>query len=275
MTAAEVEELSEEAYHRHPALSASGAKLLLPPNCPAIYRYRMDNPPEPKDVFDIGHAAHTLVLGKGAPIVDVGFDAWTTAAAKKARDEARAAGATPLRSQDYAAVHDMAKALRQHPIASALLSDGTAEQQLFWNDARTGVPLRGMLDYQIRASDGVALVADYKTSTSAAPEKFSRTLMDYGYAMQAAFYLDAVRANDIADEAAFVFVVQSKEPPYPVSCFEPDEQALQIGRQLMAQAIDIFYDCTDSGHWPSYSDRIESISVPAWVARQYPTQGES
>lgn len=267
MTAAEIE-LTDEQYHRHPALSASGAKLLLPPNCAAIYRYRADNPPEPKDVFDFGSAAHTLVLGKGAPLVDVAFDAWTTADAKKARDDARAAGAIPLRSQDYAAVHAMAKALREHPIASALLTGGTAEQKLFWTDEETGVPLRAMLDYQ-RQATGRLLISDYKTTASAAPERFSRSLADLGYHVQDAFYQDAARAAELSEEVAFLLIAQEKEPPYLVSVYEPDEEAVQIGRQLMRQAIDIYQTCSESGFWPGYSTDIERIGVPSWYSRRH------
>jgi hypothetical protein len=59
--------VEENTYHRdRGSLSCSGAKLLLPPSCPAKFRQRMDNPPEPKPHFDFGSVVHTLTLGAGS-----------------------------------------------------------------------------------------------------------------------------------------------------------------------------------------------------------------
>lgn len=276
MTAAAIE-LTDEQYHRHPALSASGAKLLLPPNCPAIYRYRMDNPPEPKDIFDFGHAAHGLVLGKGMDIeviqktakdgTKADADDMKAVSARDHAEAIRATGKVPLLAKDWATVQEMAEALRANELAAALIADGEAEQKLFWTDEETGVPLRSMLDYYRSGADRL-LVMDFKTAVSASPDRFKRSLIDYGYALQAAFYLEAVRANGIAEDAAFLFIVQMKEPPYLVSIFQPDEEALQVGTQLMRQAIAIYQGCTESGVWPGFTTGIEQISVPYWDANR-------
>jgi len=73
------------------ALSCSGAKLLLPPYCPAKFFWRQDHP-ERKKVWDFGSGAHNLVLGNGPDIVEVTCDNWMTKAAKQQRDDARAGG---------------------------------------------------------------------------------------------------------------------------------------------------------------------------------------
>ncbi len=70
-----VYDIPEGAYFADPALSCSGAKLLLPPSCPALFRYRQDHP-EHKDVFDFGSAAHKMVLGAGPPIALVDAPDW-------------------------------------------------------------------------------------------------------------------------------------------------------------------------------------------------------
>jgi hypothetical protein len=124
------------------ALSCSGAKLLLPPSCPAKFFWRMDHP-EHKKAWDLGSGAHQLVLGTGPELVEVKADDWRTNAAKAERDAARAAGKIPLLSRDVAVVKAMAAALEAHPVAWNLLDPehGHAEQSLFWTDQRTGVRL--------------------------------------------------------------------------------------------------------------------------------------
>src|SRR3954471_5458063 len=93
-------DIPELAYHAdcvsEGSLSCSGAKKLLPPSCPALFKWERENPPPPKRQFDFGHAAHKLVLGVGPELVGVDAPDWRTNAAKAQRDEARARGAVPL-----------------------------------------------------------------------------------------------------------------------------------------------------------------------------------
>ena len=264
-----VRDLPEQEYHAHPALSCSSAKKLLPPSCPAIFKWERSNPPAAKDVFDFGSAAHKLVLGVGADLLEVEADDWRTNAAKAARDEARERGAIPLLSKDMRVVEAMAAALHTHPIAKALLNrqSGRPEASLFWTDDETGVALRGRLDFlpDSEARDRL-IVSDYKTCSSAHPDKFARSAADYGYHMQAAWYLDGVSALNLADDAAFLFIAQEKTPPYLVSVIELDADALAMGRARARQAIDIYAACVDADSWPGYTSDVALVSLPRWAA---------
>lgn len=263
--------LDEATYHRHPALSASGAKKLLPPSCPALFRWQRDNPPESTKALDLGSAAHKLVLGVGAEIVAVDADDWRTKAAKDARDEAHAAGAIPLLREDVRVVEAMAAALREHPIASALFDPdrGKPEQSLFWTDPETGVPSRARLDWLPDAGDGRLIVGDYKTTVSAEPGAFAKSCASYGYAVQAAWYLEGVAALGLADHAAFVFVAQEKTPPYLVTVCQLDREALLLGERLAYKARTTFAHCTATDTWPAYVDDVAVISLPGWFVRMH------
>ena len=107
-------DLDELAYHAHPALSQSGAKLLL--DCPARFRWEMDNRTE-RDAFDIGHAVHAKVLGEGAPIAVIPATGRTKAeqtAHREAKEAARAEGKTPVTAEQAAEVDAMAEAVLVH-----------------------------------------------------------------------------------------------------------------------------------------------------------------
>jgi hypothetical protein len=114
-----VYDIPEDAYHRDPvpggSLSASGAKKLLPPSCPALFHHELRNPEPPKRVFELGSAAHKLVLGSGPELVRIDADEWRTNAVKAEVAAARDRGAIPLKPAAYDAVHQMAAALRSHP----------------------------------------------------------------------------------------------------------------------------------------------------------------
>src|SRR4051794_10326611 len=133
-----VADMPDDVYHADPvsegSLSHSGAKKLLPPSCPALFKWERDNGRPPKKAFDFGHAAHKLVLGVGAQLEVIPGDRWDTKDAKAAVAEARAAGRVPLKATEMQTVQAMAAALREHPIAGALLQpdSGRPEVSMFW-----------------------------------------------------------------------------------------------------------------------------------------------
>lgn len=248
------------------ALSCSGAKLLLPPSCPAKFFYRQDHA-EYKAAWDFGSGAHNMVLGTGPEIVECEFDDWRKKAAQDQRDEARAAGKIPLLTKELAVVKEMALAIQAHPIAGYLFDpyDGRPEQSLFWKDERTGIPLRARLDWLPDISTGRPIIADYKTADSAEPEKFRKAAADYGYHQQHAWYSDGLAAL-YGVLPSFVFVVQEKQPPYLVSIVEWHPEAVRIGRRRNERAIDIYRACINTGEWPGYTDTEPAeIMLPAWA----------
>ena len=263
-----VEGMPGEVYHADLALSSSGAKLLLPPSCPAVYRWRRDNPEPHKSAYDLGHAAHLQVLGIGPKVKVVDAGDWRTKAAKEARAEAYAAGEVPLLAEQWADVRAMAEELARHPMAAALLNPdhGRPELSLFWNDRPTGVAKRARLDWLHQRAGGRTVAVDYKTTTSAHPDALSKTVNSFGYHTQGAWYLDGVQALDLGDpDTLFVLIFQEKQPPYLVNCVQLDPHALRTGRDLAGWATQIFADCTAADSWPGYGTDIDYVSLPPWA----------
>jgi hypothetical protein len=270
--------MSDADYHADPipggSLSQSGAKLLLPPSCPAIFDWQRKHGRPPKAAFDLGHAAHNQVLGTGPEIVTVAADDWRTKSAQTQRAEAYDRGAVPILTAEAEQVRAMATALREHPIAGKLFDPdrGEAEVSAFWRDDETGVTRRARFDFLPHTVPGRRLVIpDYKTAASANPEKWVKRAADFGYHMQDVWYCDAARALRLADDVAFVFIVQETTAPYLVSVIQLDVTARAIGALLNRRALNVYAECTASGVWPGYTDGIALASLPAYVERQYET----
>lgn len=260
-------DIPAEEYHRDPvvggSLSSSGARRIL--ESPARFRYERDHPHATTKAFDLGHAAHELVLGAGPGYELVDRDRWDTNAVKAQVADIRAAGKVPLKRDDYEAVHAMAAALHRHPLARLLVADdGIPEQVLVWHDDATGVWRRAMLDWRRDR-----IIVDFKTTASASPAAFAKSVANFGYHQQDPYYRDGVVALGLADDPAFVFVVQEKEPPYLVAVYDLDDDAVRIGRERNRRALEVYRDCIQAGVWPGYSTDIETIALPRWVERQH------
>lgn len=263
-----VHELSDEEYFTGPlakaSLSSSGARDLLV--CPAKFRWKQQHPEPPKRTFDVGHAAHQLVLGAGPELVEFAGTGANPEAWQKKDDiahvaELRAEGKVPLKPSDYAMVHEMAAALQRHPYAPKLFSRGRPEQTLVWVDDATGVLCRAKCDWL--RPDGIV---DYKTARTAAPDALPKVVHDHGYAIQAAFYLRGFRKLHPGTDPWFAFSGQEKDPPYLVQPFQLTERALRWGDRRVAEALATYAKCLENDDWPGYpANEIPEIDLPAWV----------
>ncbi|MFD6113652.1 PD-(D/E)XK nuclease-like domain-containing protein [Streptomyces yangpuensis] len=265
-------DLSNSDYHADKtSLSSSGARKLLPPSTPAKFRHEQDNPQPATKTFDYGNAAHKLVLGNGPHLVLVDHDRWDTKAAKAEVAEARSEGGIPLKRYELDMVKAMAAAIRQHPLASALLDPawGQPEQSLFWTDGPTGIRRRARFDWLPSMHSGRLIIPDYKTAADASNEAFQKAIQQHGYNQQAPWYEEAAIALDLGGEdTELLFVVQEKTAPYLVNVVGLDYFAREIGRAKNRAAIETFAECTATGIWPGYGDEPNYLSLPGWAEKQ-------
>jgi PDDEXK-like domain of unknown function (DUF3799) len=278
-----VDGMPHDEYLAHPALSASGAKLLVQPGGPARFRHARDHGQAPRRAFDIGHAAHAAVLGvdPGTTVVmctptkrngDPDGDPYPapdfkSKSAQEDRDAIRAAGRVPVLASDLVRADEMAAALRQHPIASRLLhpDSGRPEVSLFWHDPEYGVDRRARVDW-LRTADttGRLLLVDYKTCQSADPAAIDRAIGAYGYDLSAAWYRDLLIGLGLATSVPVLLVFQETTAPYLPHVVELNDVWLSRGYDLVHRALTVYRQCTDTGTWPGY-DSITLSTPPAWL----------
>ena len=272
-------EIPEDVYHRDPvkggSLSYSGAKKLLAEGGPELYAYEREHPPEQSAEMELGTAAHKMVLGVGAELVEVEAKDYYTKPAKQARDEARERGAVPLLTHQMETVKAMAARIREHKRASQLLAQpGRPEVSAFWTDPEYGTWWRCRFDHMPEPDPRYRpVIPDYKTTAKdgAAPAKFAKACADFRYYLQAHVYTagyTAMFAGRIPAPPGYALIAQERTPPYRVAVYELHPAALRKGREDAARAMEIYRDCTEAGTWPGYSPEIELLDLPYWHYRE-------
>ncbi|WP_407316678.1 PD-(D/E)XK nuclease-like domain-containing protein [Isoptericola halotolerans] len=282
-----VRALDERTYHAHEgSLSSTGARTIV--QSPKQYRHDQDHPTEPTHAMELGTAVHTELLGVGSPIRYVEASSWQTKAAKEERAEARAAGEAPILEKDRVLVEGMAAAVREHPVAAALLAECTdREVSLFAPDPATGIVRRGRIDAITPLDHPDPKILDLKTAAFgyAAPNAWTWKATDRGYWQQADWYRELI-ADITGVRAPFLQVVVESAAPHEVSVWQVSNRALDIGGTRNRLALDLLAWCTRTGQWPGRSDgihltddfplnRYESQTddlVVAWDARMNPEQ---
>lgn len=273
-------DLPAKDYHaQHDWLSWSMSKHLLPPSTPAHFKAALGRAgqEEPNRTFDLGKVVHALVLGDGDEFEVVQaltvkkerYDAkdYSTVSAQAHRDLIYADGKVPVLRSELDAAEEMAKSVREHSTANALLANGSPEVSLFWIDEETGVKCRARLDWLPAVVKGRRMIVpDVKTAKTAAPREFARSVADFAYFGQHLHYLDGIRALGIDHDPAFVFVAIEKTDPYLVSVVEAltNKDDRSLARALVDHTRRIYAECTAADRWPGYGEQVHRIEMPAY-----------
>jgi hypothetical protein len=266
-------DIPKDIYHDDPcmlpSLSSSLARKLLT-RSPA--HGREDHPrlnPDlertERELFDLGEAAHTLMLGDIRKFAVLAFDDWRTKEAKAQRDAAYEAGKTPVLAHKMVMVERMVDAGKAQLLRHAECADafdpalGKPERTVIWQEG--GIWIRVRLDWLY---DTVADILDYKTTgQSAEPDAWTRYLFNEMYDVQAALYVRGLQAIT-GKRARFRFVVQETDPPFCLSVIQLTPAAMAMAQRKVDHAIALWSHCQETGRYPGYPARVCHVDPPAY-----------
>ena len=273
-----VYDISDEVYHAdpciEPSLSASIAKVILEQSPRHAWgQHPRLNPKferEEKTQFDIGTAAHALLLHGEAKVQIIDAPDFKTKAAREARDAARAAGRIPLIAAKWVDVQNMVAAaraqLRHHSEASDAFQNFKPEQTLVWREDEAWC--RCKLDALPRGGN---VFYDYKSTNGRAEPEYwgSRTLGETGCDVQSGFYRRGIREILGIENPHFRFVVQETSPPYALCVVQLSPEAQEAADRMAEQALYFWRWCCQHDRWPGYAARIAYVDMPPWRARKW------
>ncbi|MCK5610929.1 PD-(D/E)XK nuclease-like domain-containing protein [Candidatus Pacearchaeota archaeon] len=151
----------------------------------------------------------------------------------------------------YKDLKGMDASLKSHPLAKKFLENGIPEQTVIWIDEDTGLRCKCRPDW-IPAGDNDTLV-DAKSTKNASHHSFKRSMWDYGYDRQGAFYLDGYNAATGSEFDAFAFAAVEKTAPYRTGTYILGEETPSNAREEYKKLLHQVKHCMETGYWPAYS----------------------
>jgi exodeoxyribonuclease VIII len=250
--------MTNEAYHAHPNISSSDVKAVATRSL-AHWKYKTYRA---SPAFALGSAVHALVLEPQKNLVVRGPEDRRGAKWKDASLAADLDGKILLTEGDYDLAAEIADATRTHALVGNFLSNKgfTAEASFFADDGETGVNIKCRPDGYIADS---GLVFDIKTTRDASPDGFPKELRNYGYDLQAAFYLRTLReAGFLAKK--FIFVAVEKEPPYAVGLHVMTDRYLDHANERVTRTLEKINAAVTAGDYTTGWPMINDIDLPRW-----------
>lgn len=211
--------------------------------------------------------------------------------------------------------HELVNLLRENGVEVTLWSDVLEEWQRNNSERKVLSPeafeqIFAMRDAVMNHPSAFAIlhhvkdiIGDLKTTEDASPEGFAKSIANWRYDVQHAYYMDGTRlaleqgkCNPPQEGKAelsvywtdpvtgvlcrcrpdfwrgypkhFAFIAVEKKPPYAVGVYVLDSEGVEIGRAQYQHDLRVYAECVRTGVWPGYGDKIQTISLPSWHANK-------
>lgn len=258
-----------------PSLNSGIAQMLIDPECTPRHAWAAhpklggaaqkddEDAEEEADAgkvhFDIGHAIHREILGRGSEYVACEFRDWRTKAARATRDAIRADGKTPLLQHHYDKIVPIAASARLYMASEGLPPmDEWETEVVYTGETRHGWPTRCMVDAW---HPGLRIRMDLKSAVSLSDRSIQKKLYEDGYAFQDEWYQRGTAFNgDEADQRLILFIDKSGMHLHRIVSSDPFGQS--IVSAMADRAEEVWNECMTNGFrgWPggvSYSTPSE------------------
>lgn len=230
-------------------------------------------PTPPGDSMRIGSALHAWMLERERFAELVAIQPQFSGKGSVAlREEWQAAheGMTIIDGDEHAAVLGMGLAIGSHPEARKYAAKpGQREVVVVWIDEATGLKCKARCD---KFFPTIGLGVDIKTTRDAGTDAFEKSIADYGYHTQLAFYRRGMRAAT-KGETEFVIVAVENTAPYGCAVYDVDQDALKIGEKYCETWLARVAECQKSGEWPGYRQEVMTIGLPRWARLKAQQEG--
>ncbi len=225
--------------------------------------------------WDFGSLIHKLVLGAGANIEVLPYDAWTTKEAREMRDACYEDGKIPVKQKDFDRAEVMAAAFERQlagcdPIIRTCMDKGPAEVIAVWQEQ--SIWCRAMLDKLWVSLDGtVATIIDYKsTEASAAHHETERRIFQMGYDFQGVFYgRGLVALMPEIKELRFAIITQEVTAPFAMTVLAPTIEAAELAEVKVLTALALWERCMSTDEWPGYPSATRPATPRPWTERDW------
>ena len=264
--------MPNDVYHNVPdSISKSGLDLIN--RSPAHYFYAQKK--EPTRAMQLGTALHTAILEPDvfsrhyvllSEVSDRRSSIYKEAVKTHGADNV-------LTGPEADSVAGMQESVYANDKARRLIQGCEHKEiSVFATCPATGLNIRCRFD-------GLSIEGNYaidlKTTRDARPDEFSKSIFNYRYHVQDAFYRYVFLCATGVDLDRFEFIAVENEIPHVTMMYQLDDISRAIGESGFKSDLSVVKECLTAGIWPGYDNENEIISIPEWAIMRHEAETDS
>lgn len=261
------DKMTNSEYHSRSEISCSQVKTILK----NPYEFLVKVKREPSKAMDFGSCVHKLLLEPDdfdkefaiMPDIDKRTKEGKEIYASFMMEHG---SKTLLNAEDFEKAKWCSNIAKE--IAGAFFKNGKAEESFF--SELESVPVRCRPDYYI---EDRGIIVDVKTTADASKDGFVKSIANFGYHIQAAFYMDTLRSLGMRADK-FMFVAIETKEPFMIGLYELDEVSIEHGRSQYKKALELISSGKiNEFKAPLYKDQndltvVQTLTLPNYVYYQ-------
>ena len=256
--------ISNAEYHGSDLLSRSTASALLTTS-PQKVRWERENPRPSSSALVMGGCFHSMVLEPEC--LDVEYAEKPTEKDGKspltkyyketfAEMQEERPDAQWLKADEWKTCLGMADAVLSNPVYTHYASDIDAIAEGTGYFDYNGASCKVRPDQYI--SEGT--IIDLKSTQDASEAGFRKSVRNFKYDFQTAWYMEAMRALGLPARQ-FIFVCVEKSPPYLTATYTLTASEIDRQKPRMQKACEIWATCMETGVWPGYPEEVVTLDL--------------
>lgn len=262
--------LPAKEYHAIDACSSSWLKVARRGAIEFVHK-KLNPIEEKSDSLLVGDIVHSLVFPSTTPVtseymvIPDGIDR-RTKEGKAAYAELEQDPRQKISKKLYDKAHEIANHVLSVDLVRNIKDHSDSYNEVSGFFTNSGIDCKCRWDL---INPHVGLILDLKTTANGTDQQsFAKTIAQYIYDQQAAWYVDAAE-RAYGKIFKFAFVVVSTNAPYDVALYEADDQMLETGRQLYKENIELYkkfskIEETDVSKLLK-KKQFSKISLPSWA----------
>lgn len=261
-------------YFKNPAMSQSKLKDLKKSPKHFFVKHLAEDrkEPEPTDAMKFGTAVHMCLFEptkfNSTYVIDIDVDKRTKEGkAALAEFIKNNAGKIILSGDELIKIKRIRNSILNKKVSKILFNNkGLAEHELYWKDC--GVNCKAKLDFFIEPCETFnnGLIVDLKTTINAEAKEFAKSVHNFGYHNQMAWYCKGVKEiYKTNGYPTFIFLPVEKIDPFECAFFAADQAMLKFGLQENEKLLNTYINCFESNNWFGYEDKVQEIGLPVWA----------
>lgn len=157
----------------------------------------------------------------------------------------------------------MRDAIQSDARAMRYLATGEPEVSMAWEDAETGIAMKGRVDW-LTELGGQPVLVGLKTTRDIRQWPFQKQATTLGYHLAWAAYFDAYKAIE-GKGALVVEIVVENTPPHDLTVYRIGDVVLERGREQYRDLLAKLVECETKGEWPGSMPGEPNFELPIWA----------
>ncbi len=257
------EQVSIEEYHASERISSSKLRtfMALGPRAYYLRHVLKSNVLKASKPMIVGQAFEDAICGRETFKVIEGDG--RTKLVKQQKAEAEAEGKLVITGEHADFMRFGVENVRANPAAMELI-EGAFEQPTMYAD------FDGLPGLQARPDWGTPSGRFPDLKTTGNLDKFSRSVVDFGYHMQAGIVRMCARASGMP-ETDHPLIVVERDWPYRCQVMRLSDEYVELGVAEATKHLNRMADCFTSGEW-QFCDAERLLEPPKWLLERNETK---